>query len=78
MQPQEVYDAMLELIKEYSEVSIDRLEFKIHRKPTHGSCCTCQKCGHYHDECVCIHNQLVEKLLLIQANINNEYRKKEE
>ena len=22
-------------------------------KPTHGSCCTCQKCGHDHDECIC-------------------------
>lgn len=23
------------------------------RKPTHGSCCTCQTCGHYYDECQC-------------------------
>ena len=23
------------------------------RKPEHGSCCTCQTCGHYHDDCVC-------------------------
>ena len=23
------------------------------RKPTHGNCCTCQVCGHYHDECQC-------------------------
>ena len=21
--------------------------------PRHGNCCTCQDCGHYHDECVC-------------------------
>ena len=21
--------------------------------PKHGNCCTCQDCGHYHDECVC-------------------------
>ena len=23
------------------------------RKPTHGSCCTCQECGQVHDECIC-------------------------
>ncbi len=23
------------------------------RKPTHGSCCTCQHCGHYFDNCQC-------------------------
>ena len=23
------------------------------RIPTHGSCCTCQTCGHYYDECQC-------------------------
>jgi hypothetical protein len=22
-------------------------------KPTHGSCCTCQDCGQYHDGCIC-------------------------
>ncbi len=30
------------------------------RKPTHGNCCTCQACGHPHDECVCRHNELVD------------------
>lgn len=23
-------------------------------KPTHGNCCTCQTCGHWHDECKCL------------------------
>ena len=23
------------------------------RKPTHGTCCTCQECGQPHDECMC-------------------------
>jgi hypothetical protein len=23
------------------------------RRPTHGPCCTCQRCGHGHDECRC-------------------------
>lgn len=28
-------------------------------KPTHGNCCTCQKCGQAHDECVCTHNEWI-------------------
>lgn len=28
------------------------------RKPTHGTCCTCQDCGWDHDCCVCFSNQL--------------------
>ena len=30
-----------------------------HIKATHGSCCTCQDCGYYHDSCVCEHNKLI-------------------
>lgn len=25
------------------------------KKPGHGSCCTCQTCGHNHDECQCFY-----------------------
>lgn len=25
----------------------------IKRISTHGSCCTCQKCGNFHDDCIC-------------------------
>lgn len=28
----------------------------------HGSCCTCQICGHFHDDCVCTHNEILEWL----------------
>ena len=34
---------------------------KIERiKPGHGSCCTCQDCGRYHDDCVCGHNSWID------------------
>lgn len=23
------------------------------RKPDHGSCCTCQQCGYFYDDCIC-------------------------
>lgn len=32
------------------------------KKPTHGSCCMCQDCGYWHDECVCLHNETLEEL----------------
>lgn len=28
----------------------------------HGSCCYCGKCGRFHDECVCNHNELLEAI----------------
>ena len=30
------------------------------QKPTHGPCCTCQKCGFNHDDCKCWENSLIE------------------
>ena len=32
--------------------------------PTHGNCCTCQDCGHGHDECVCEQNELLRLIEL--------------
>ena len=37
------------------------------RRPKHGPCCTCQDCGHAHDECVCQHNRILESLEKIAA-----------
>jgi len=31
-------------------------------KPGHGPCCTCQTCGYNYDDCVCDHNELLNKL----------------
>lgn len=28
----------------------------------HGSCCYCGMCGHFNDECVCEHNELLQAL----------------
>ena len=38
---------------------INSIEIKSFRKPTHGECCTCQDCGYYHDECVCLDNEII-------------------
>ena len=31
-------------------------------KPTHGTCCTCQRCGYHHDDRICEHNKMVDIL----------------
>jgi pentatricopeptide repeat protein len=31
------------------------------RKPTHGSCCTCQTCGWDYDNCQCGYSEYIEK-----------------
>ena len=44
-------------------------------KPTHGSCCTCQDCGHDKDHCACGYSEdiasafeVVEKLTQVNTN----------
>ena len=37
------------------------------RRPTHGSCCTCQTCGYGHDECMCQDNALVRVAEMYEA-----------
>jgi hypothetical protein len=31
-------------------------------KQGHGPCCTCQTCGHSHDECCCAHNACLDDI----------------
>ena len=38
---------------------INSIEIKPHRKPTYGSCCTCQDCGWYRFDCVCEDNKII-------------------
>ncbi len=37
---------------ERDEYLTEKMGFK-KVKPTHGTCCSCQKCGHYHEDCIC-------------------------
>ena len=45
-------------MRKHFEIKADLKVDKI--KPGHGNCCTCQECGHYHDDCVCWENRSVE------------------
>ena len=49
-----------DVLKTLYDLGIIRsIEIKPNRKPTHGSCCTCQACGYYHDGCVCEDNEII-------------------
>ena len=50
----------IDVLKTLKELDIIRsIEIKPFRKPTHGSCCTCQYCGYYHDQCACGDNEII-------------------
>ena len=49
-----------DVLKTLKELDIIRsIEIKPFRKPTHGSCCTCQYCGYYYDQCACGDNEII-------------------
>ena len=55
------FEDVIKLLIEYDDLLPDFPLMKRKLiKPTHGNCCTCQKCGHGHDECVCSHNEIVD------------------
>ena len=31
-------------------------------KPIHGWCCCCSDCGRFYEECVCTHNEWVDRI----------------
>lgn len=51
---------VIKLLMEYTDLrGTEKLS---HIKPSHGPCCTCQTCGHHHDDCVCGHNEILDIL----------------
>jgi len=49
----ELFIDSLEPGPELDALVADKIFHQPFRKPTHGNCCTCQTCGHGHDECRC-------------------------
>lgn len=60
---------IVNILKEYADFY--GLEKKDHKKPGHGSCCTCQNCGYCYDECVCLHNEILEELKKVIVEVKN-------
>jgi len=56
---------IIPILEEYADLR--GTEFLDTRKPTHGSCCTCQDCGHDHDSCVCNHNEILDAIIKIKS-----------
>ena len=42
------------------------------KKIDHGPCCVCSVCGHWNDECVCYHNEILDDLHKIIYTPNNK------
>jgi len=52
---------LLEILYQRGELKRDHGFSKIAPiKPNHGSCCSCQDCGQFYDDCVCTHNEWID------------------
>jgi hypothetical protein len=53
---------VIKVLKEYSDF---KGQFELLDKASSAgcSCCYCSICKHHHDDCVCMHNEIVEWLL---------------
>lgn len=51
-----------ELTKRVAELEKELLKWQRIRKPGHGSCCTCQRCGLAYDECRCDLDETADEL----------------
>ena len=43
------------------------------RKPTHGSCCTCQTCGYHYDDCQCGYSEDELMALAVYDTIKSDW-----
>ena len=59
--PPEVREAIRAVLAE------NALHKRWHRKPTHGPCCTCQKCGQDYDTCRCSLDDVADELQRAEA-----------
>ena len=58
---------VMDILNEYSDVKeFEYIKPRAKRRGSHGSCCTCQKCGYDFDECVCLSNEIVALLIKYQ------------
>ena len=55
-----LYTEVIELLLQKGYLDSPKITPNI--KPGHGPCCTCQKCGYHHDDCVCYNNDLLRGL----------------
>ena len=69
---EEVKDERDQFEKQLAAMTVERDKWKrwaIHRIPTHGTCCTCQRCGLDHDSCRCDLDEVCTQLEAAQAEI---------
>jgi len=62
-----IEDALQKRIDELEE-ELDCMH-KRFRKPTHGSCCTCQRCGQFYDDCRCSLDDAADEIVELRTKI---------
>lgn len=78
-------DALLAL-KERAEKAEERTEkaeerarkWERIRTPTHGSCCTCQRCGQFYDDCRCDLDEAADECVQLRAAVERLTRERDE
>lgn len=43
------------------------------QKPRHGTCCTCQQCGHHYDDCICGDWETIEGAWQVVEKMREEH-----
>lgn len=61
------------LRSEISRLSSELVKWQRIRTPTHGSCCTCQKCGLYYDSCRCDLDEVADENSILRNALMEIY-----
>ena len=62
-----VCDACERLAQENARLTADVQKWRRIRTPTHGSCCTCQACGQFYDDCRCDLDEVADRASQAEA-----------
>jgi hypothetical protein len=64
---QELFDELVAMLRDCDQLKNHTVELIPTMRPNHGTCCTCQDCGHSNDaDCVCSHNRWAKFLAKIR------------
>ena len=51
---------------------------RYYRKPTHGPCCTCQRCGQHYDDCRCDLDEAADEIASLKADVERLTKERDE
>jgi polyhydroxyalkanoate synthesis regulator phasin len=66
---EQLSERIKELEEKVGELQDEVQKWQRIRKPTHGPCCTCQRCGQFYDDCRCDLDETVDLLQQAESRI---------